>query len=461
MIGAFVGVMSGSLSRLSAVLPLVLCSAVLMVMCTAKAMADVSDIRIWESPDNVRLVLDLSGPHEHKIFQLKNPDRIVVDLKNARLKIKTSDIENTSSEILRLRSATRNTSDLRLVVDTRATMAFRSFPLTPNGEVDHHRLVIDLERPMSGSIVEATAAPNVKKADSYEAQKRDIIIAIDAGHGGEDPGALGPGRIKEKHVVLAIAKELQALLEREPGFTPFMVRTGDYYIGLRDRTEKARKANADFFVSVHADAFKHPSAKGSSVFVLSERGATSETARFLADKENSSDLIGGVSIGDRDDHLAMTLLDLSMTHKRSSSVNLGESILTQMGKISKLHKRNVEEAAFVVLKSPDMPALLVETGFISNPTEARQLQTRGYQKKMAKAIFTGIRNYFTENPPAGTLIAANKKAALQYIEYTVRRGDTLSELAVQRGMDTKTLRELNGLSSDSLRIGQKIRLPNS
>jgi N-acetylmuramoyl-L-alanine amidase len=301
----------------------------------------------------------------------------------------------------------------------------------------------------------------IKQAESYEADQRDIIIAIDAGHGGEDPGALGPGRIKEKHVVLAIAKELQRLLDSEMGFTPFMVRTGDYYVGLRDRTEKARKANADFFVSIHADAFKHPSAKGSSVFVLSDRGATSETARFLADKENSSDLIGGVSIGDREDHLALTLLDLSMTATRTTSVQAGEEILKEMGQISKLHKRNVEEASFVVLKSPDMPALLVETGFISNPTEARQLQDKNYQKKMAKAIYNGIKEYFENNPPAGTLIAARKKAATKFVDYVVRRGDTLSELAVQSGMDTKALRDLNGLNSNSLRVGQRIRIPNS
>ena len=422
--------------------------------------ADVSDVRVWQSPDKVRLVLDLSGPHEHKIFQLTGPDRIVIDLKNAALKASLDGLADDSSEILRIRSGRRNKTDLRLVVETRATMSYSSFPMAPNSEVSHDRLVIDLQRPQS--TVAVSSKPSVvKKADVYETAQRDIIIAIDAGHGGEDPGALGPGRIKEKHVVLAIAKELQRLLDAESGFTPLLIRTGDYYLGLRERSEKARKANADFFVSIHADAFKHPSAKGSSVFVLSESGATSETARYLADKENASDLIGGVSIGDRDDHLALTLLDLSMTHKRTSSVQLGSEILNEMGKISKLHKKNVEEAAFVVLKSPDMPALLVETGFISNPTEARQLQDKAYQKKMAKAIFTGIKDYFSSNPPAGTLMAARKKAATRYVEYVVRKGDTLSELAVRSGMDTKDLRELNELRSDSLRVGQRLRIPNS
>ncbi len=431
-----------------------------VTLCVLPVWADVSDVRVWQSPDKVRLVLDLSGPHEHKIFQLTGPDRIVVDLKNADLKMSSLDkVADDSSEVIRVRSGRRNKTDLRLVVETRATMKYRSFPLPPSEGVSHHRLVVDLERPQSEASV---SAPDVvKKAETYETDQRDIIIAIDAGHGGEDPGALGPGRVMEKHVVLAISKELQRLLNQETGFAPYMVRTGDYYIGLRERSEKARKANADFFVSIHADAFKHPSASGSSVFVLSDRGATSETARFLADKENSSDLIGGVSIGDREDHLAMTLLDLSMTHKRTASVSIGDEILQEMGKISKLHKKNVEEAAFVVLKSPDMPALLVETGFISNPGEARQLKTSAYQKKMARAIFNGIKDYFQNNPPAGTLMAARKKAAQQYIEYTVRSGDTLSELAVRSGMGMSELRKLNGLSSNSLRVGQKLRIPNS
>ena len=434
----------------------------LAMMLTAPAVfADVSDVRIWQSPDSVRLVLDLSKPHEHRIFQLTNPDRIVIDLSNANLKMDLDKVENNSTEIIRLRSGVQNKTDLRLVVETRSTMGYRSFAVAPNEEIKHPRLVIDLDRPNTSSAVAPAKPAVVKKAESYDNQSRDIIIAIDAGHGGEDPGALGPGRIKEKHVVLGIAKELQRLLDAEAGFKPFMVRTGDYYVGLRDRSEKARKANADFFVSIHADAFKHPSASGSSVFVLSDRGATSETARYLADKENASDLIGGVSIGDREDHLALTLLDLSMTAKRTASVQVGEGILGEMGKISKLHKREVEEAAFVVLKSPDMPALLVETGFISNPDEARQLQTEAYQKKMARAIFNGMKEYFYDYPPAGTLIAARKKAANTFVEYVVRKGDTLSDLAVQNGLDVKSLRDLNGLNSDSLRIGQRLRIPNT
>ncbi len=420
--------------------------------------ADVNGVRVWQSPDHVRLVLDLSKPHEHKVFQLTSPDRIVIDLTGAELKTDLSSVDIADTDITGLRSGKRGQNDLRMVVDTNGTMAYKSFPLPPNDSIGHDRLVIDLERRDTGQIARPAIVKNVA---SYESDRRDIIIAIDAGHGGEDPGAIGADKAREKNVVLAIAKELSNMLSAESGFTPFMVRTGDYYIGLRERSEKARKANADFFVSIHADAFKHPSAYGSSVYVLSDRGATSEAARYLADKENASDLIGGVSIGDREDHLAMTLLDLSMTAKRSASVSIGSEILGEMGKISRLHKKQVEEAAFVVLKSPDMPALLVETGFISNPEEARQLNTKAYQQKMARAIFNGIKEFYYDHPPAGTLIAARKKSANQFTEYVVRSGDTLSELAMQNGLEIQYLRDINSLRSDVLRIGQKLRIPNS
>ncbi|MDF1764731.1 MAG: N-acetylmuramoyl-L-alanine amidase [Oleibacter sp.] len=427
----------------------------------SQAYADVDEVRVWQSPDKARLVLDLSGAHEHRIFQLTNPDRIVIDLTGAKLKASLNDLDLEDTNVIRIRSGVQNKTDLRLVVETKGSMDYRSFPLPPNESVKHHRLVVDMEPRSGGAAVSAPVV--VKEVKSYSSTKRNIIIAIDAGHGGEDPGAIGYGKTKEKQVVLAIAKELERLLRNELGYTPFMVRTGDYYLGLRERSEKARKANADLFVSIHADSFKHPSAKGSSVFVLSDRGATSETARYLAQKENSSDLVGGVNISDREDHLALTLLDLSMTAKRGISVKIGDQILGEMGKISKLHKNQVEEAAFMVLKSPDVPALLVETGFISNPDEAKKLATRDYQNRMARAIFDGIKQYFSSFPPEGTLIAAQKNgpAPGRFIEYIVRRGDTLSELAVRNGLDINSLRAVNGLASDNLRVGQKLRIPNT
>ncbi|GGY46420.1 N-acetylmuramoyl-L-alanine amidase [Bacterioplanes sanyensis] len=431
----------------------------LLVMTSTPVLADVKDIRVWQSPDNTRLVFDLSEPHEHKIFQLSNPERVVIDLADTQLLKAIDQIDLSNTWVEGIRSGKRGKGDLRIVLDMQQRLSPRSFPLPPNKKYPYHRLVVDLEKT---SVSKAVAEP-LKRSDSDTGshKARDIIIAIDAGHGGEDPGAIGPRGTFEKHVVLKIAKELERLFKQEPGFAPFMVRTGDYYIGLRSRTQKAREANADFFVSIHADAFKHPSASGSSVFVLSERGATSETARWLADKENDADLIGGVSLEGREDHLAMTLLDLSMTAKRESSVQIGSKILGRMKHVSKLHKRQVEEAGFAVLKAPDMPALLVETGFISNPGEERKLGTDAYRKKMARAIFDGVRDYFKRYPPRGTLIAAGQAGQSTFHTYTIRRGDTLSGIAVKNGVAVADLRRANDLKDDQIRIGQTLRIPKT
>lgn len=437
----------------------VLLATVLMCV-SAFSQADIKDVRIWQSPDNTRLVFDLTEPVEHKIFTLNNPHRVVIDLLDVKSQVDVTRVDVSDTAVKAIRSGVRNKTDLRIVLDISQQLTPKSFPLKPNKKYPYDRLVVDLE---AKKAVTAIVAP-VKQIRESGSSKRDIIIAIDAGHGGEDPGAIGPGRIYEKRIVLAIARELERLLKKEPGFQPFMVRTGDYYIGLRERTAKARKANADFFVSIHADAFKHPSAHGSSVFVLSERGATSEAARWLADKENESDLIGGVSLEDKEDHLAMTLLDLSMTAKRNSSMQIGSSILKQMGKVSRLHKKQVEEAAFVVLKAPDMPALLVETGFISNPGEAKKLSGRSYQKKMARAIFDGVNNYFQTHPPRGTWLAARINGETSTAgprTYVVRRGDTLSAIAMRNRVALADIRRLNQLKSDTVRVGQTLKIPNS
>nr|WP_221800970.1 N-acetylmuramoyl-L-alanine amidase [Oceanobacter mangrovi] len=422
------------------------------------ANADVRDIRVWQSPESTRLVLDLTEATEHKIFPLTSPNRVVIDLANAKMLANPDNVELADTAVSGLRTGHPDKHTLRIVLDLNETLKVSSFPLAPNDVYKDYRLVVDLKRPDT-----AQSVSPVKQAVTEISKARDIIIAIDAGHGGEDPGASGPKRTKEKNVVLAIAKQLEQRLKQEPGYTPFMVRTGDYYIGLRERTEKARAANADFLVSIHADAFKHPSAHGSSVYVLSDRGATSETARWLADNENNADLIGGISLDDKDDHLRMTLLDLSMTYQRNSSKRIGGDILKYLGKISYLHKRQVEEAAFVVLKAPDMPALLVETGFISNPEEERKLNTVAYQKQMAGSIFDGIKDYFTDHPPGGTLIEARRStpAPALWRSYVIRSGDTLSEIAVRNGIGISELRRFNDLDDDQIRIGQTIKIPNS
>ena len=290
---------------------------------------------------------------------------------------------------------------------------------------------------------------------------RKIVIAIDAGHGGEDPGALGPQRMREKNVVLQISKRLEKLFDNDPNYKGVLVRKGDYYLAHRKRTQIARDNKADFFVSIHADAFTDPRANGASVYALSNQGATSEAARFLAKKQNNADLIGGataLNLGSKDQMLAGVLLDLSMTATMSTSLEAGSHVLRQMGSVARLHKKKVEQAGFLVLKSPDIPSLLIETGFISNPKEARQLRTSDYQQRMAKAIFSGIDQYYTEHPPEGTLLAKVMKG--KPLKYIVARGDTLSEIASQYRISMAKIMRYNKMSSSTIRVGQEINIPS-
>jgi N-acetylmuramoyl-L-alanine amidase len=430
-------------------------------------MADVDGVRVWQSPSHTRLVFDLSEPHQHKIFTLEKPYRVVIDLAGgAQFKPEIDKVELDSALVTSLRTGRQKNNDLRMVFLLRNDVSPKSSILPPNKIYPHHRLVVDLIEKNATSIEPIQTVKTV--ADKVVHNKRDIIVAIDAGHGGEDPGAVGYRRTKEKTVVLKIAKELARLLEAEPGYKPYLTRTGDYYIPLRDRTRKARDANADLFISIHADAFRNSQAHGSSVFVLSERGASSEEARYLAEKENEADLVGGVSLGDKDDHVAMTLLDLSMTATRGSSLSVGTSILKRMDTISRLHKKEVGEAAFMVLKAPDIPALLIETGFISNPGEAKKLATSRYQKKMAREIFIGLTQYFDEEPPEGSYVAWKKKGGSTNLassnvarRYTIQRGDTLSHIAQKHKVSVTDIRRLNGIKNNRIQVGQKIKLPAS
>ena len=324
--------------------------------------SDIKDVRLWRAPDHTRVVLDLTGPVEHKIITLTNPHRIVIDISNAELKSDLSQVDLQNSPIVKLRSGVKGKQTIRLVLDLGQAVKPRSFLLKAQGELDD-RLVVDLYDKLA-------AKPAVKSVD-HSSKRRDIIVAIDAGHGGEDPGASGPGRLREKHVVLAIARQLEKLFKQEPGYKPVMIRTGDYYVGLSQRREKARKAQADLLVSIHADAFRDHRAHGSSVYALSSRGASSATAKFLASEANSSDLVGGVSLNDKDDMLAGVLMDLSINHSMDASKQVGRRVLSSMDEISRLHSKKVELANFAVLRSPDLPSILVETGFISNPGEAK------------------------------------------------------------------------------------------
>ncbi len=414
--------------------------------------AEVHDVRLWRAPDHTRVVFDLTGPASHKLLVLDKPARIVVDISDTRLKTELGKLSLADTPITKLRSGVREGTDLRVVFEMSAKVNPRSFALKANEQAGD-RLVLDLYDQNGRSTA------TVKKSVKQPSAKRDIIIAIDAGHGGEDPGALGPRRLREKDVVLAIARELHKLFERDSGFKPTLVRTGDYYISLRGRRELARQRQADLFVSVHADAFKRKEANGASVYALSTSGATSTAARYLAQRENAADLVGGVSLSDKDDVLAGVLADLSMTSTLDTSLQLGDRVLRKMDTIAHLHKKNVEQAGFAVLKSPDIPSILVETGFISNPKEASKLATRNYQQKMARMIHAGIKDYFLDHPPQGTLLAWQKRQG--GLEYTIARGDTLSDIAQRFNVSVNDLKDRNGISGTRILVGQKLTIPTT
>lgn len=426
-----------------------------LVSAPLRAATSIDGVRIWPAPDHTRIVFDVSGRVDHKIFMLDNPGRLVIDIEDTVAKTNLRSMKLPPQLVKRVRHAARNGKDLRVVFDLNSKINPRSFVLPPNQQYGN-RLVIDLYQ--VGRQSEKPVA--TKKID----EKRKVVIAIDPGHGGEDPGAIGAGGIREKKVVMGIARELEALFKKQPGYKPVLIRRGDYYVGLRKRTQLARKYKADMMVSIHADAFKSPQANGASVYALSKRGATSEAARWLAEAENSADLIGGVggvSLDDKDDVLAGVLLDLSMTASMRSSVAAGSQVVKELGKVTRLHKKQLEQAGFVVLKSPDIPSILVETGFISNPKEARRLNSKSHQRALARAIYNGVQGFFSENPPPGTLLAWKLEQEKDTHEYRIARGDTLSDIAVRNRVSTSRLKSLNGLKSDKIRVGQVIQIPSS
>jgi N-acetylmuramoyl-L-alanine amidase len=416
--------------------------------------SDIVGARVWRAPDNTRLVLDLNGAVEHSILTLQSPDRIVIDISNGRLSQSSTlaSLNLVDSPIKKIRYANKDKNDLRIVLDLKERVKPRSFLLKADGELKD-RLVIDLYDANSGK--RAVKTQQAKQTSG----RRDIVVAIDAGHGGEDPGALGPNNLREKHVVLAIAKELEALLKKQPGYRPFLVRTGDYYIGLGQRPALARKQQADIFISIHADAFTNPKANGASVFALSQGGSSSTMAKYLAKTENRADLVGGVTLADHDDMLAGVLLDLSMTANRDASTKVGSKVLANMGSVARLHSKKVGYAGFAVLKSADIPSILVETGFISNPGEASKLRTKRYQQKMATAIYRGVDSYFQKYPPAGSLIAANKAGVGK--RYTVVSGDTISAIAHRYNVSQGALKSANNIVGSQIRVGQRLTIPAS
>ena len=384
-------------------------------------------VRVWPAADYTRVAIECSAPIKFSHFTIRNPDRLVVDLEgvelNSVLEGMSSKVASDDPNIKLLRAGRFKPGVVRLVMELKNEVRPQVFVLLPVGEYQH-RLVLDvypLEPPDpllqwlqqseagqrdTGIVAGKSADVRPEGVESGEkaAQGKPVVdrlvtITLDPGHGGEDPGAIGRGGSYEKHVTLAIAKRLKAKIDAEPNMRAVLTRDTDFYVPLQMRVQKARRVRSDLFVSIHADAFTRPDANGSSVFALSENGASSSAARYLAQKENAADLIGGVNIGVKDPMLARTLLDLSQTATISDSLKLGRAVLNELGSINRLHKENVEQAGFAVLKAPDIPSILIETAFISNPEEEKRLNDNAYQEKMANAIMGGIRKYFAKNPP--------------------------------------------------------------
>lgn len=428
---------------------------ILAACLTHGALADaakVNNVRVWSAPDSTRVVFDMSRPVEHNVIMLKNPFRAVIDLENTDFDAGRVDKPGRGDHYLqRIRTGVHK-SNLRIVLDLKKFARTKIFQLPPNKRYGH-RLVVDLfDKEQDDGETQPQAVHQGKPN-----RARDVIIAVDAGHGGEDPGASGPSGTYEKDVVLKLARKLGELINAEHGMRAVMIREGDYYLGLRQRIEKARKYQADLFISLHADAFRDPRVHGSSVYVLSQRGASSEHARWLAERENASDLIGGVSLDNKDNVLASVLLDLSQTASLEASIDVADRVLDGLGRVGKLHKHQVESAAFAVLKSPDIPSMLVETAYISNPTEEKNLRSSRHQRKVAGAILDGLRSYFWERPPEGTLLAEEEDNRRKHV---IARGDTLSGIAHRYRVSLQRLRSMNSLDSDMIRVGQVLTIPS-
>ena len=429
-----------------------LISGVLILLCSAaQAATTVENIRIWSDNGKTRVVLDLSRPASHNIFTLRGPDRLVVDLKSSRLSDGLKTMPHGIGSVRSIRSAVRANGQLRVVLDLNEAVRSRSFTAGPNSKYGD-RLVIDLQR--SGSL------HAVKTASEAYQPGRDVVVAIDPGHGGHDPGAIGRGKTREKDVALQISRTLAARINAEPGMKAVLVRNGDYYVDHRRRMDIARRNKADLFISVHADAVDDRRANGASVYALSLKGASDEAARQLAERENASVRVGGVSLEDKDEVLASVLLDLSQSAALSASLDVGSKVIGELSRLGKVHRRTVQQAGFLVLKSPDMPSILVETAFISNPSEEKKLRDKRHQGQLADAILAGIRNYFYTNPPPDTRIAMEmRRVPAKQVRHVIARGDTLSEIAERYNVSPAAIRAANKLSSDRIRVGQTLSIP--
>lgn len=453
--------------------------------------AELTTLRAWQAPDQTRVVFELSGPVEFEVFRVGNPERVVIDLAqvNGHDALKLAQV--VDERVTEMRYARRGADGLRVVLQLSRPVTVKD-ALLPPAAAYGHRLVLDLmdrdapvaRTPVSdptksaGSGVSvppavASAAPTptpttvpvaapAATTSKLPAWRRDgVVIAVDAGHGGDDVGAIGPRGTYEKEVVLAVARELASQINQQPGMKAVLIRDGDYYIGLRERMERARDKQADLFVSIHADAFHNPRVRGSSVFVLSNRGATSEAARWLAERENAADFVGGLTLDGKDHQLKSVLLDLSQSASLETSMEVADSVLNALRRIGPLHFNRIQQAGFMVLKSPDIPSLLVETAFISNPEEEQRLRNAAFRRKLAGAIRDGIMAYFDDRELQGTSARANETSAPPPArkQHRVSPGETLTAIAMRYDVSTEKIRLANELDTDTVRVGELLRIP--
>ncbi len=465
----------------------------IVILLPASVFADsfnVENIRVAKNSQVTRVVFDTSATPTYKIFTLNNPRRVVIDLTGAKLSTKIDQSVFKTSFVEKLRHASRP-NRLRIVLDLNQQIVPKSFVLAPNGD-SSHRLVIDLKNSHAANTQIAKAVPkpvkkaaNAKPASTPKAEQdiiakvttskakpakakpvqktapaasryksKTLVIAVDAGHGGKDPGATGYAGTREKDVVLQISQRLVRLINAEKGMRAVMTRDSDKYLTLRGRIKKARKNKADIFISIHADAVEDRRVRGSSVYVLSKNGASSEAARFLAQSQNESDVIGGVKLEGKDKDVQKVLVGLSQAATIDASVKLANSIKKELLTLGKTRK-NVEHAGFAVLKSPDIPSILVETAFISNVSEERKLRSATHQQKLASSVFKGLKSYLKYHAPKDTILANNIKTD----KHTIRQGETLSKIAIQYRVSIDAIRKQNALSTDRIRPGQKLIIP--
>lgn len=432
------------------------CTILILVSQSVFATNVVEGLRVWPSPANTRVVLDLAAQPEYSYFTLSNPTRLVIDLADTQSDFDLSDVNNTSQLVKKVRYSTpKKPNSVRIVLELNRTTNTEIFALPPTAPYKN-RLVIDLSD-------NAAQPQQAVMTSDRSTRDRDIIIAIDAGHGGEDPGSIGPSGTYEKNITLSVSKKLAAMIDKEPGLRAVMIRTGDYYILVNDRPGIARQSKADLFVSIHADAFTTPQPNGASVWMLSMGRANSELGRWMERTERHSELLGGAAEVIQDTaserYLAQALLDMSMDHSLTTSYDISEEVIKQLKLITKMHKKKPQAASLAVLTAPDIPSILVEVGFISNPKEEKNLNWAKHRQRLANSVFLAIKQYFKKLPPDGTMWASQSKAEKR--THRVQSGESLSLLAQRYNVRISEIKEANNLRSDTVRIGQVLTIPST